>query len=143
MLRWLLRDEERAALAANIAAFELGNELNSCLNGDAGAAAQGADFRALRATLNAVWGAAKMSAPRLAGPDTHSAAEFQTAGVAWFAKFVESAGAAVDHHTFHMYSLGNGPNIDPNKLDESCVCESLSESVALGSSHAMPRLRRY
>ena len=142
MLRWLLRDDERTALEANVVAFELGNELNSCLNGDAGAAAQGADFRALRATLDALWDGTSTPAPRLAGPDTHSAAEFQTAGVAWFAKFVDGAGAAVDHHTFHMYSLGNGPKIDPNRLDESCVeeCAARRTRAAL---YLIPRSRRF
>ena len=30
----------------------------------------------------------------------------------------------MDYHTFHMYSLGNGPKLDPNKLDASYLSPS-------------------
>ena len=110
-----------------IAAFELGNELNSCLNGSIGAKTQAADFAALRKLVDAAWRSHEGNAPLLVGPDTHSSAEFQASGVEWFSEFVktaESVGDIVDFHTFHMYSLGNGPRLDPLKLDASYLSAS-------------------
>eukprot|EP00040_Diaphanoeca_grandis_P014612 m.74242 g.74242 ORF g.74242 m.74242 type:complete len:604 (+) comp24640_c0_seq2:80-1891(+) len=112
----------------HIYAFELGNELNSCLN-DVDAQAQ--DFGALHTNVVNVWSTLP-STPKLVGPDTHSAAEFQTEGVTWFAKFVKSAATVVDHYTFHMYSLGNGPKLDPVKLDASYLSQESLDKCGEG-----------
>ena len=110
-------------------------ELNSCLNGPAGAKAQADDFAALSALLDELWtGAAAATRPRLVGPDTHSAAEYQEEGLAWLGSFFEESlakGDHVDHFTFHMYSLGSGPKLDPKHLDASYLnAQSLDHSHA-------------
>ena len=121
MLRWLTASQPVGW--SSLWGLELGNELNSCLNGYAGAKAQAADFMALKKLVDAAWAtaaansaaAAAAAPPRLVGPDTHSAAEFSEDGVEWFSTFAGAADWAVDQHTFHMYSLGNGPKLDPRK----------------------------
>ena len=146
LLAWLT-SASQAHLTKNIVTLELGNELNSCLNGDAGAKAQASDFATLKKHVAAAWDASKMTPPKLAGPDTHSAAEFSDAGVEWFATFVnENAGKGVmDHHTFHMYSLGNGPRLDPLHLDDSYLSpQSLNkcgEGVRALQAAMAPELR--
>ena len=110
-------------------------ELNSCLNGPAGAKAQADDFAALSALLDELWtGAATSTRPRLVGPDTHSAAEYQEEGLAWLGSFFKESlakGDHVDHFTFHMYSLGSGPKLDPKHLDASYLnAQSLDHSHA-------------
>jgi heparanase 1 len=102
--------------------FELGNELNSCLNGLEGARTQAEDFLALDKMLDELWPAADIQGgqrPALIGPDTHSAAEFASSGQAWFGEFVKASAGKVPYFTFHEYSLGNGPELDPNHLDKS------------------------
>ena len=116
------------ASSARIFGWELGNELNSCLNDEVGAKAQAADFAALRKLAPA--------AHKLIGPDTHSSAEFSSTGRAWFEAFVAqcasqaAANRTVDAYTFHMYSLGNGPQLDPEKLGASYL-----SAAALDKSH--------
>lgn len=87
------------------------------MNGEKGADTQANDFIALQKLKEASWTARGVArSPLLIGPDTHSNAEYSDDGDAWFKRFVETAGAAVAFNTFHMYSLGNGPNLDPNKV---------------------------
>ena len=87
LLKWLSTDARGKQFANNILAFELGNELNSCLNGEAGAHMQAADFAALRKKMDD----AGLQSTLLAGPDTHSAAEFQSDGLAWFSAFAAAS----------------------------------------------------
>eukprot|EP00039_Didymoeca_costata_P008579 m.113685 g.113685 ORF g.113685 m.113685 type:complete len:581 (-) comp14143_c0_seq2:151-1893(-) len=106
-----------AAHGSSVFGWELGNELNSVLNGQAGARQQAQDFIDLKKkVLEPLYGE---SMPLLIGPDTHSNAEFDTEGLTWFQEFVSAAGSAVDIFTFHMYALGDGPDLDPEKLDAS------------------------
>jgi len=107
---------------APIYAFELGNELNSCLNGTVGAQTQAMDFGALQKLIQSYW-QSPSSPPFLVGPDTHSAAEYQSKGLEWFKTFIQTAQTqgfnSPKAFTFHMYSLGDGPKLDPANLDAS------------------------
>jgi hypothetical protein len=102
LLRWAVAQHPR-----KLWGVELGNELNSCLNGKAGATAQADDFAALATLVEEVWaGQAGSDAPVLVGPDTHSAAEYQDSGLQWFDTFIERSLSHGDHvkaFTFHMY----------------------------------------
>jgi hypothetical protein len=69
-------------LPARAHRWELGNELNSCLDGVAGARAQADDFKALRALVAELYAKASATTPLLIGPDTHSNAEFRSATTA-------------------------------------------------------------
>jgi hypothetical protein len=101
------------------------SELNSCLNGKAGAKAQADDFVALSQIVDSLWageGKPPGSRPTLIGPDTHSAAEFQESGLEWLDSFIAESrakGDPVKRYTFHMYSMGAGPKLDPQNLDAS------------------------
>ena len=127
LLTWLATDTQGKELSKNILAFELGNELNTCLNGEVGARTQAADFATLREKI----GAAGLST-LLAGPDTHSASEFQTEGLAWFASFAAAAKTVTDRLTFHMYSLGQGPKLDPEHLDASFLSAASLDKCGQG-----------
>jgi hypothetical protein len=102
LLRWTVSQRPPRSLWG----LELGNELNSCLNGKAGAKAQADDFAALAALVDEVWsGPAAAQRPVLIGPDTHSAAEYQPSGLDWFDTFINRSLAVGDHvqgFTFHM-----------------------------------------
>jgi hypothetical protein len=99
------------------------SELNSCLNGKAGAKAQADDFYALSQLVESLWPDHGTGwRPVLIGPDTHSGAEFSQSGLDWFDTFVATSrahGDVVKHYTFHMYSMGSGPKLDPRRLDAS------------------------
>jgi len=110
LLKWTAKNRPDAPIYA----FELGNELNSCLNGNAGAKTQAADFAALAELRDQYWQGDKRM--KLIGPDTHSAAEFSSSGLEWWDAFVENTAGTLDAYTFHMYSMGNGPKLDPNNL---------------------------
>jgi hypothetical protein len=72
LLAWTVHSSPSA-----IFGLELGNELNTCLNGIAGAQTQADDFAALGALLRRLWsGQAPSHMPILIGPDTHSAVEY-------------------------------------------------------------------
>eukprot|EP01065_Artemidia_motanka_P016798 TRINITY_DN203_c0_g1_i1.p1 TRINITY_DN203_c0_g1~~TRINITY_DN203_c0_g1_i1.p1 ORF type:complete len:458 (+),score=148.10 TRINITY_DN203_c0_g1_i1:107-1375(+) len=113
LLKWTAANRP----GAPIYAFELGNELNTVLGSSVGAKAQAGDLNALAEVVSAVWPDAG-GRPKVIGPDTHSSAEFSSSGRAWFEEFVKTA-HAVTHFTFHMYSLGNGPSLDPKNLAAS------------------------
>ena len=79
--------------------------------------------------MEASWtGRGVARSPLLIGPDTHSSAEYSDDGTAWFKRFVETAGSAVAFNTFHMYSLGNGPKLDPNKVRQAIHAHTSSAS---------------
>jgi heparanase len=68
------------------------------------------------------------------GPDTHSSAEYEASGQKWLETFSEasfdgSTSSAVDVVTFHMYSMGSGPKLNPNQLNASFL-----NSTALNKS---------
>jgi heparanase 1 len=146
LLTWITTN--RPVGADKIYALELGNELNSCLNGATGAQTQAADFVALKKLVDAAWpstAAAATPAPLLIGPDTHSSTEYSTEGVDWFKEFVETAGSTVAFNTFHMYSLGNGPKLDPTKLDASFLSTASLDNCGKGVKAlqlALPASRR-
>jgi heparanase 1 len=120
------------APGAPIHGWELGNELNACLDGTAGAEAQAADFAALKRKVADTF---KDKAQKMIGPDTHSSAEYSSEGRAWFDAFVRSckaAGNTVDAYTFHMYSMGNGPSIDPKNLDQTFLSAAALNKAGLG-----------
>lgn len=71
------------------------------------------------------------------------AAEYSSDGVGWFKTFHNAAGPAVDFHTFHMYSLGNGPKLDPKELKGSYLSPQSLDRCGEGVSalrHATPAL---
>ena len=47
----------------------------------------------------------------------------------WFSAFVEASAGKVGYFTFHEYAIGNGPQLDPNRLDKSFL-----DAVALDKS---------
>ncbi len=85
--------------------WELGNELNSCLDGTAGARTQADDFKALRALVSEIYAKSSATPPLLIGPDTHSNTEFKPDGLEWFKSFADEAASAVDILTFHMCGM--------------------------------------
>ena len=132
-----------ASQRAPLVGFELGNELNTALDGVPGAHAQADDFSALREQVDRVWsagvGGPAPSAPFLAGPDTHSSAEFSADGRAWLSAFVAramsaSARPAVDKLTFHMYAMGNGENLDPATAAATFLDPTALDKAALGGA---------
>jgi hypothetical protein len=152
LLSWTAR--RRPVGWESVFAFELGNELNSCLNGLPGARTQAEDLNALGRYIERVWpsraaGVGGRAFPGTIGPDTHSSAEFQAAGREWFADFAQSAGSSASALTFHEYSLGSGPSLDPTKLSASFLSPvALDKSgagivalkAALGASPSLPPL---
>ena len=89
------------------------SELNSCLNGPAGAIQQADDFAALYSIVARIWRGVSAKPPILIGPDTHSAAEYQDEGLKWFNTFVSRSAAhgdAVARFTFHMYARVHTPS---------------------------------
>jgi hypothetical protein len=112
------------------------SELNSCLNGIAGAKTQAQDFvgthkhthpfleaahckfmrcltgrglciiSALNRIVESLWtGDNSAHRPVLVGPDTHSAAEFQSTGLEWFNAFVKESKANGDVVSRYSKSL--------------------------------------
>lgn len=122
LLKWTAQNHPDAPIYA----FELGNELNSCLNGNAGAKTSAEDFKALAKLRDQYWPSGQKI--KLIGPDTHSAAEFSSDGLAWWKTFVDNAEGTLDAYTFHMYSMGNGPKLDPKNL-------AFLDPAALEKSH--------
>ena len=150
-------------LSGSFWAFELGNELNSALNGAAGAQTQASDFASLRTAVQAAYSgnnddlvgksgsgtteisyhnrermtsrASQLHIRLLIGPDTHSAAEFEDSGRAWYAGFANSAlqARAADIFTFHMYSIGDGPKIDPSRLNDSFLSPTALDKAGQGA----------
>eukprot|EP00966_Prymnesium_polylepis_P182214 4221553-Prymnesium_polylepis.1 len=112
LLRWVAAQSPRTVYA-----FELGNELNSCLDGLEGAKTQAGDLAALKHLLKEIWWPS--TPPAVIGPDTHSALEFASSELDWFATFAAASDGAAAALTFHEYSLGNGPTLDPAKLNAS------------------------
>eukprot|EP01063_Lacrimia_lanifica_P017751 TRINITY_DN24757_c0_g1_i1.p1 TRINITY_DN24757_c0_g1~~TRINITY_DN24757_c0_g1_i1.p1 ORF type:complete len:575 (+),score=157.03 TRINITY_DN24757_c0_g1_i1:39-1763(+) len=123
---------------APIYGWELGNELNTCLNGFAGAEAQARDLAGLRGVAP--------SAHKVIGPDTHSFTEFSPSGRAWLDRFIataKAAGSVVDAYTFHMYSLGNGPALDPNNLDASFLSPASLDQSHIGGKNVVDLVRKH
>lgn len=89
----------------NLYGWELGNELNSVLNGAVGAQTQANDLIALGKLVDSVWPKGGPM-PRLVGPDTHSATEYQESGLAWLHTWAETVLKGVSPSrlitTFHM-----------------------------------------
>eukprot|EP01065_Artemidia_motanka_P016799 TRINITY_DN203_c0_g1_i2.p1 TRINITY_DN203_c0_g1~~TRINITY_DN203_c0_g1_i2.p1 ORF type:complete len:456 (+),score=152.11 TRINITY_DN203_c0_g1_i2:107-1369(+) len=114
LLKWTAANRP----GAPIYAFELGNELNSVLNGSVGAKAQAEDFIALSKVVESVWPSGRR--PKLVGPDPLSGALFEKSvqGQTWWGNFSAAAGSVVSSHTFHMYIFGNAKYIDPDRLGE-------------------------
>ena len=122
--------------------WELGNELNDYFNGDTGAVTQSNDFRALRTLVDSLYNGS--NTPLVIGPDTHSSTEYSRAGQHWLNTFAKAAfftdaataqpaAAAVDVVTFHMYSMGNGPNLDPNALNTSFLNKTHLDKSGVGA----------
>ncbi|KAL1525315.1 hypothetical protein AB1Y20_020176 [Prymnesium parvum] len=118
-------------------ALELGNELNSCLRGSAGARAQAADLNALKTLVDAAW---REGAPRVLGPDTHSSLEFEPSALEWFTTYAAEASAAAGL-TYHEYSLGDGPKLDPQRLDESFLSPSQLDRAGQGAKNLRAALK--
>ena len=143
LLRWLAAQPLRPG---TLHGLEIGNELNSVLGGAKGAEAQAADLVALKALVESVWAASSSSsnnkAPVTIGPDTHSSAEFKQQGEAWFAAYAAAAGHAAAALTYHEYSLGNGPALDPSKLDGSFLSPAQLDRAAAGAASLQTALAK-
>eukprot|EP00041_Stephanoeca_diplocostata_P036063 m.1298652 g.1298652 ORF g.1298652 m.1298652 type:complete len:976 (+) comp24798_c1_seq90:51-2978(+) len=107
--------------------LELGNELNSCLNGEQGAKAQAEDFIALADLRNKY-----LPSARLYGPDAHSYTEFSSEGLEWFQHFADTGRDAVDAITFHMYILGQGPALNAKDLPASFLNATMLDRAKEG-----------
>jgi len=129
--------------------FELGNELNEALNGLAGARTQAEDLLQLKAYLDRTWpvrdthgdtrrdarpGALRSDGvPVTAGPDTHSNAEWSAEMRAWFGQFANTTHGRIGALTFHEYSMGNGPDLDPQKLRASFLDPAMLDRSGNGA----------
>jgi len=129
--------------------FELGNELNEALNGLAGARTQAEDLLQLKAYLDRTWpvrdthgdtrrdarpGALRSDGvPVTAGPDTHSNAEWSAEMRAWFGQFANTTHGHIGALTFHEYSMGNGPDLDPQKLRASFLDPAMLDRSGNGA----------
>jgi len=137
LLRWTAAQPHAGAVYA----LELGNELNKCLNGQAGAEAQAADLHALRSVVDAAWAKVPGQAPHVIGPDSHSDVEFHgEETLDWFATFAKAAPVAAAL-TFHEYSLGNGRELDPAELDEVFLNPAKLDKSGQGADNLQRALR--
>ena len=118
----------------SIEAFELGNELNKALNGTVGAISQAEDLKNLRTMVAS-------SLVKIYGPDTHSYSQYSESGREWIEAFSKNVSSSIDAYTFHQYCMvrhlillcvglhthlhphthtqGDGPSLDPNRLNAS------------------------
>ena len=137
-VRWTVENMPSGAIPFG---YELGNELNNYLNGNAGAHMQSDDLRSLKLFLENFDSNVQ---PLTIGPDTHSSAEFSESGLAWLKEFMlhsfstssieGTKNMSIDILTFHMYSMGDGPKLDPTRLNETFL-----NNVALDKSGAGAR----
>ena len=98
--------------------YELGNELNDYFNGANGAKEQAKDLYLVQTYVNELY-QNESWIPNVIGPDTHSSAEYSKEGLKWLTTFVKESKSWMAFVTFHMYSMGNGPSLNPNDLNAS------------------------
>jgi hypothetical protein len=102
LLKWAA---QTPVVRENLFGWELGNELNDCLNGMVGATTQANDLIALGTLVDSLW-PTSVTPPMLIGPDTHSFTEYESDGLAWLHQWASTVGKGVGPArliaTFHM-----------------------------------------
>jgi hypothetical protein len=109
LLQWI-HDEKYPVYA-----FELGNELNKALRGQAGAKAQAQDLKTLKKLVDSIWSSGE-DRPLVFGPDSHSWIMFNNKdessdphnwqAMLWFQELIKDACGSIDGVTYHMYLAG-------------------------------------
>ena len=142
--------------------WELGNELNSYFNSNKGAKEQSKDLRTLRSLVDDLYNETEYK-PLIIGPDTHSSAEFSKIGLEWLNTFSQASftdnnhnhrnnnhhnndndkSNAIDILTFHMYSMGNGPKLDPNNLNASFLNAAALDKSGAGARAVSNVVKKY
>ena len=128
---------------AQVAAFELGNEIAGTGAGQLSPSEYAAAYAILHALVDDVWGAGAASKPALVGPDKNSAGEGP-----YLAAFAVAAGANVSALTYHSYLDVTAVTVlEPTRMDKTtaaaanitaAVRAAVSPSVAIFAGEIGP-----